>query len=322
MTDSSSQRAGGKRRMFGGGTTASSGIASALTPGISDPEGGFEMIAVDRIQPDPENPRHLGLDPSDPAQIAEDDPDRERKLAGLEHIQDLAVSIKSVGLNQPITVYRHGNVFRIATGERRYLAHRLIGRPTIKTIILKERPTQLRLLQWVENFQRQDLSLWDKVENLRSVIEEATELGRGVDSADNIRELTGLKRSQAFEYLAVLRGPNDVLDAVQRGAVTTISAAAEISRITDPASRARAIKEVEAGGKPTSPVKKKAPPERKPKPPGRPKTVKLGTTPHTDIVRLIMDKVAPKKYTPDWTDPVAVTKAFQQMLRDLEQQLQ
>ena len=322
MTDSNSQRSGGKRRMFGGGTSASSGIASALTPSMSDPEGGYEMIALDRIQPDPENPRHLGLDPTNPAQVSEDDPERERKLAALEHIQDLAVSIKSVGLNQPITVYRHGTVFRIATGERRYLAHRLIDRPTIKTIILKERPAQLRLLQWVENFQRQDLPLWDKVENLRSVIEEASELGRGVDSADNIRELTGLKRSQAFEYLAVLRGPQDVLDAVKRGALSSVASAAEISRITDPVSRSRAIKEVEAGGKPTPAVKPKAAPERKPKPAGRPKTVKLGTTAHTDIVRLIMEKVAPKKYTPDWTDPVAVTKAFQQMLRDLEQQQQ
>jgi len=310
----------GKSKMFGAATAVGTSIAAALATSGSDQEGGYEQIAVERIQPDPENPRRLGLDPANPAAIGEDDPERERKLEALEYIKDLAVSIESVGLNQPITVYRHGSMFRIATGERRFLAHRLLNKPTIKTIILKERPSQLRLLQWVENFQRQDLSLWERLENLKKVFEEASNVGRESDSAEQVRELTGLKRSQAFQYLAVLRGPEDVVSAIADGRLNSLTAAADIARMHDPVARARAIREVEAGGGAVTKALP-APAKKAQKMAGRPKLVRLGGTPHTDIVRLIMEKVAGDKYSPDWTDPVAVSKAFQQMLRDLERKV-
>jgi len=88
--------------------------------------------------------------------------DRAREDKG--DIESLAALIKEHGLIQPITV--DGN-FQLIAGERRYLAHRLIGADTIKGIIrddIKTDTTRFEI-ELVENIARKDL-LWHERDRL------------------------------------------------------------------------------------------------------------------------------------------------------------
>jgi len=203
-----------KFKRFATGSATTDSIAASLKPAEGD-DSGYESIPLIRIHPDPENPRHLDLDAANPRQVAEDDPRREEKLAEIEDLENLALSIASQGVLTPIRVYRVGRDFRIAHGERRYLASVMAGCGSILSIVLKERPDNLRLQQLIENFQRKGLSLFRRCENIRSVVKESEQLGNGHVDVDKLRELTGIGRTQAFQYMAILAAPKDVWEAVR-----------------------------------------------------------------------------------------------------------
>jgi len=279
-----------KFKRFATGSATTDSIAASLKPAEGD-DSGYESIPLIRIHPDPENPRHLDLDAANPRQVAEDDPRREEKLAEIEDLENLALSIASQGVLTPIRVYRVGRDFRIAHGERRYLASVMAGCGSILSIVLKERPDNLRLQQLIENFQRKGLSLFRRCENIRSVVKESEQLGNGHVDVDKLRELTGIGRTQAFQYMAILAAPKDVWDAmIKEGRVVSLS-------------------EVAKSG------------ASKPKPAmGRPAVVKLGTTPRTDVARRIIEAVGGVgRYDIDWTDPGEVTKIFKQLIKDIEE---
>jgi len=304
-----------KMKRFSSGSNTTDNIAASLTPQEGD-DSGYESIPLDRVRPDPDNPRHLGLNHDNPREIAQDDPRREEKLAEVEALEDMSISIASQGVITPIRVYRMGKDFRIAHGERRYLASVMAGKSSIPAIVLKERPVNLRLQQLIENFQRKGLQLRYRVENIRAVISESERLGESVSNVDELRRITGIGRSQAFQYLAILSAPKDVRDALAAGEIENLDLAANIARMTDPVLRARAIKE---GSLPVAPTPVTAPAKAKASV-GRPAFVKMGSTPRTDIVRRIVEATAGVgRYEIDWTDPRAVSKVFKQLLKDIEE---
>lgn len=81
-----------------------------------------------------------------------------RKYFDPEKLNELAESIKAEGLLQPITVVRDGNDgYLLLQGERRYRAHEILGRQTIRCIIV-DSVKSLNNVRIVENTAREDLS--------------------------------------------------------------------------------------------------------------------------------------------------------------------
>src|SRR5215203_508497 len=68
------------------------------------------------------------------------DPNQPRKDFNQERLGELAASIREHGLLQPISVRRNptGEGYLIVTGERRYQAHKQLGRERIEAIILRD----------------------------------------------------------------------------------------------------------------------------------------------------------------------------------------
>ena len=103
--------------------TTASHIANILSAPVSEAaRGDFQVIPLDQVIPDHDQARQLGITPAmlaDPA-IAKGTPQQ----AILDAVISLANSIKDVGQIQPITVYNENGRYRIATGERRWMAHR------------------------------------------------------------------------------------------------------------------------------------------------------------------------------------------------------
>jgi ParB-like chromosome segregation protein Spo0J len=157
-----------------------------------------------------------------------------KAVADFQSIASFAFALKSADrLMHPIVVWQNDTQFHLIAGERRLLAHILLGEATIDARIRDSAPDMLEkyLLQWEENIHRDDLSLFEKIDNLRQLME-AWKAGRGVQSisVNQFAALSGLPRSVAQRYLAVIRCPSPLLLAeIEAGRVTNIQQAARIA---------------------------------------------------------------------------------------------
>lgn len=113
-------------------------------------------------------------------------------------IEDLAASIKKVGLLEPIlvAVTDKKDLFEIILGQRRFLAHRLLKEETITAGILSEKIDELdaKVLSVTENLVRVDLNQKDK-------IDVCTYLYRQYGSIKAVVEETGLKYGDVRKFV-------------------------------------------------------------------------------------------------------------------------
>lgn len=99
-------------------------------------------------------------------------------------VKDLAKSIESAGLINPIIVRKIRNKYEIIAGERRYRAHVLLNKPTITCIAVDVNNISAAGMALVENMQRADLNPIDEAEHLFIMKEFVTsnlaEIGRKI----------------------------------------------------------------------------------------------------------------------------------------------
>lgn len=311
---------------------------SAITDAISDTvrrgsaEAGsvhVDTLDLERIEPDPDNPRQLHLteqeflwlsDPDWVSGVKESDSVSSR-IKVLLRLRELADSMLQSGVLQPIRVFRHGNLYRIAYGERRYWAARLAGMKHIAAWISDQRPSRVRTLQLVENLHRDDLDLAGRLRNVLAVLDELKE--EGDTTGERLGSLLGISERSARRYLQVARGPRDVLDAVSGAVIRDLLVAASVSAIQDDVHRSVVISFL---GKGLSWERSVVEAEKMRNPPtervrGRPVTkVTLGATAKVGVVREIMQIVLGEERLPDleWTDLRAVSKAWKEFLAEME----
>lgn len=85
-----------------------------------------------------------------------------RTVIILEGLEDLAQSIRMVGLIQPIHVKEVGKKFEVVAGHRRFLACRMAGKHTAKAIILEGSTVNSDQLKLHENYFREDVNPLDE----------------------------------------------------------------------------------------------------------------------------------------------------------------
>ena len=117
-----------------------------------------------------------------------------------EALQELAASIKELGIIQPITVRKlKGHKFQLVSGERRYRASKLIGNTTVPAYIRIANDQEMLEMALVENIQRKDLD----------PIEIALSYQRLIDEINLTQEQmslrVGKKRSTVTNYLRLLK---------------------------------------------------------------------------------------------------------------------
>lgn len=318
-----------KTKLFSKPTQTQRDIANLLAaPNELQPDifGSIEKVTLSRIQLDPMNPRKLGLNPESPELIDPKDPDRERKEAELEDLRLLAATIKEHGILEEPGVFRRGENYALVWGERRVLASRLLKHETITVKILPERPNDLREKQLIENMQRSDLSLSERVRGLRQAEQEHQGAGREAFNAAYLQRTLGLKKTMAYDYLTLCAAPDDVIDAIESGALNGVEQAATIARIKDEAERERAIARL------LNPAEDFAAPSvanavARPASRGRPATtISLGKTKSGSVARYIAEKVLePKEFAPfqsaNWDDLKVASDLLKQVIKKLEQRL-
>jgi len=144
------------------------------------------------------------------------DPDQPRKTLDKKYLSELANSIKTHGILQPIAVeyIEEEDYFKIINGERRYIASQKAGLKEIPCII-KNIDKHTRLIhQLIENIQRQDLPPLEEAESIQTLINERKIDNPNYSQREASREL-GLPKSYVNEILTLLKLPEDIKESVR-----------------------------------------------------------------------------------------------------------
>jgi len=122
-----------------------------------------------------------------------------------EGLNELASSIKELGIIQPLTVRQVGeNRFQLITGERRYRAAIIAGLKTIPVYIRTADDQAMLELALVENIQREDLDAIEVAISYQRLIEECRL------TQENLSDRVGKKRSTISNYLRLLKLPAEI----------------------------------------------------------------------------------------------------------------
>jgi ParB-like partition proteins len=171
----------GPRRALGKGLTALLPARTAV-PAAAEPSTPSH-IRIDEIDANPVQPRRIF------------EPDR---------LQELANSIKALGIIQPIVVRPAGSRYQLVAGERRWRAAKLAGLESIPAVVKEIEDDRLLEITLVENIQREDLN---PIETALAFDRLAHELNL---SHEQIGERTGKDRSTITNLLRLLQLPPDL----------------------------------------------------------------------------------------------------------------
>jgi len=117
-----------------------------------------------------------------------------------EALQELATSIKELGIIQPITVRKTGvNKFQLISGERRFRASKIAGLKTIPAYVRLANDQESLEMALVENIQRQDLDPIEVALSYQRLIDEINL------TQEQMSERVGKKRSTIANYLRLLK---------------------------------------------------------------------------------------------------------------------
>ena len=141
-------------------------------------------------------------------------PYQPRQTFAREELDELAQSIRALGVLQPLTVRKGEGGWELVAGERRLRAARLAGLDRVPCLSVRVDGQTTSLLALVENVQRTDLDFW----------EEALALRRLLDtfhlSQEEAARRVGKSQSAVANKLRLLRLPPEVLARLRAGGFT------------------------------------------------------------------------------------------------------
>jgi ParB family transcriptional regulator, chromosome partitioning protein len=156
------------------------------------------LISTDSSPADNEEIREIQIDLIRPSEQQPRTSFQEDKL------EELAQSIRTSGIIQPLLVRRRGGLFELVAGERRWRAAQLAGLTRIPAIVREIPDERLLELALIENIQRQELN----------PIEEANAYKRLIESLnltqDDVAQRVGRDRSFVTNYLRILKLPTEI----------------------------------------------------------------------------------------------------------------
>ncbi len=138
-------------------------------------------------------------------------PNQPRQNFDEEALEELAVSIRELGVISPITLQENPDgTYLIIAGERRFRASKKAGLQTIPAYIRKVKDEQVMEMALIENIQREDLD----------AIEIALAYQRLMDeynlTQERMSERVGKKRATIANYLRLLKLPAEIQMSIQR----------------------------------------------------------------------------------------------------------
>ena len=162
------------------------GLDSLISMDDVQPGGSSAIneIAIEQIAPNPDQPRH-NFDE--------------------EALEELAISIRELGIIQPLTLRSVGpDAYQIISGERRYRAAKLAGLETVPAYVRTVNDTELTEMALIENIQREDLNAIEIALTFRKLIDQYHL------TQERLSERIGKKRATIANFLRLLKLPAEV----------------------------------------------------------------------------------------------------------------
>lgn len=163
-------------------------------PQTTEHEVGLQEIDVNDIDPNAAQPR---------------------KHFDNEKLSELAQSIQTYGIVQPIIVQQNGARYTIIAGERRYRAARIAGLKKVPVVVKEFSQSELMEVSLVENLQREDLNPIEEAQAMRLLMDEYKL------TQDELSSRLGKSRSAVANTLRLLSLPDSVCAFVISGALSS-----------------------------------------------------------------------------------------------------
>jgi ParB family chromosome partitioning protein len=177
-----------------------------------------------------------------PLDSIEANPNQPRKTFDAEALEELAASIKELGVVQPVTLREISEGrYQIISGERRCRASRMAGLTSIPAYIKTADDEALMEMALVENIQREDLNAIEIALSYQRLIDEYK------FTQERLGEKVGKKRATVTNYLRLLKLPAEVQLGLKAGKIEMGHARALVS-IQDPANMIRIYEETVKNG--------------------------------------------------------------------------
>jgi len=195
------------------------GAAAAVAPALA-PSESFQQVDIDLIDPSPFQPRS-----------------RFRE----EALEELAQSIRSSGIVQPIVVRPVGRRFQLIAGERRWRAAQRAALSRVPAVVRDVRDEIALEMTLVENLQREDLN----------PVEQARAFQRLTDefhlTQEQAAERTGKDRATIANSVRLLRLEESILDLLEEGRISAGHGRALLA-ISEPKQRLDLARKIARGG--------------------------------------------------------------------------
>lgn len=195
-------------------------IQTAIFPDARQIGDVVREIPLDAVVSNPEQPRHV---------VSE------------EQLEELAASIRTNGILQPILVRPWGEKFQLVAGERRLRAARKVGFESVPAIVRSIPDDKLLEIALVENIQRQELN---PIEEARAYLTLQKQSGA---SQAQVAERVGKQPSTVANIVRLLRLPLTVQQRVESGGLAMGHARALLG-LVDPKAQENAANTIEKRG--------------------------------------------------------------------------
>jgi len=189
------------------------------------------LISTDQSPAGNDEVRELELDLIRPGQ------QQPRTTFDQSKLEELAQSIRTSGVIQPLLVRPAGGLFELVAGERRWRAAQIAGLVRVPAIVRDIPDEKLLELALIENIQRAELN----------PIEEANAYRRLIDSLgltqDEVARRVGRDRTFITNYLRVLKLPTDIQELIEKDKVSFGHARALLG-VQDPMTQRRLAQKI------------------------------------------------------------------------------
>jgi ParB family chromosome partitioning protein len=143
-----------------------------------------------------------------------------------EKLEDLAKSISSIGIIEPLIVAHSGEMFKLIAGQRRLKAAKMCSLPTVPCIIVNADHEMAIAISMHENLQREDLNSVDEA-HLYAYLRDKLKY-----ASAKIARMVGKSEPYISQHLALLTYLPEIILALRKCEIS-FSVARELSNITD-----------------------------------------------------------------------------------------
>ncbi|MBP3597646.1 MAG: ParB/RepB/Spo0J family partition protein [Clostridia bacterium] len=179
--------------LFGGANVVEEKVTAASTSESNTNSDGIVRLKLVDIEPNPE---------------------QARKIFDEESIDELAESIKTYGVIQPIIVTKKEKYYEIIAGERRWRASKRAGLEDIPVIIREDDTKRNMEISLIENIQREDLNPIEKARGIKMLIDEYDL------TQQKVADILGKSRSSIANTVRILNLDERVIELALQGKLT------------------------------------------------------------------------------------------------------